>query len=121
VDSVDLALQILDGAYLMDKQVKVERARFTLKGQYDPTKKPKQRKKKDKEKLKKKQEALFAWKPEKLRGERPKCEKVVVLKNAFAPEDFNAQVELILELKEDFREEASKYGTCRRVEIFDVC
>jgi len=120
VDSVDLALQILDGGFLKNNQVKVERAKFTLKGQYDPTKKPKQKKRKEKEKLKKKQEALFAWKPEKLRGERPKHEKVVVVKNAFVPEDFEKDVELILELKEDFRGESAKFGNCRRVEIFDA-
>lgn len=100
--------------------MKVERAKFTLKGEFDPTKKPKQKKRKEKEKLKKKQEALFAWKPEKLRGERPKCEKVVVVKNAFQPQEFNNNVELILELKEDFRDEAGKLGNCRRVEIYDV-
>jgi len=120
VDSVELALEILDGGYIRQNQVKVERAKFTLKGDYDPSKKPKQKKRKDKEKLKKKQEALFAWKPEKLRGERPKHEKVVVVKNAFSPDDFNNNVELILELKEDFRDEAGKQGTCKRVEIFDA-
>lgn len=43
-----------------------------------------------------------------------------MVKNAFVPADFNTNVELILELKEDFRDEAAKLGNCRRVEIYDV-
>jgi len=53
VESVDLALNILDGYNVNGKLIKVERAKFSLKGDYDPSKKPK-RKKKDKEKMKKK-------------------------------------------------------------------
>jgi len=51
-----LALNILDGSVLDGKTVGVERAKFTLKGEYDPTKKPRKRKKKDLEKLKAKKE-----------------------------------------------------------------
>lgn len=120
VDSVNLALQILDQSYFKDKIVSVERAKFQLKGTYDPTKKPKQKKKKDKDKLKRQQESLFSWKPEKLKGERGKHEKVVVVKRAFVVEEFERNVELILELKEDFKEEAGKFGTCRKVDLFDV-
>lgn len=54
VESVDLALQILDGYNLDGKEVSVERAKFTMKGnQYDPSKKPRKKKGKDKEKMKK--------------------------------------------------------------------
>ena len=56
IESVDLALNFLDGGRLRDSTVRVERAKFTLKGQYDPTKKPKKRKKRELEKMKKKQE-----------------------------------------------------------------
>lgn len=56
VESVDLALKILDGYRLDNKTVKVERAKFTLKGEYNPKLKPKKRKKKEMEKLQKKQE-----------------------------------------------------------------
>lgn len=40
-ESVELALSILDGALLKGKDVKVEKAHFELKGEYDPSKKPK--------------------------------------------------------------------------------
>jgi HIV Tat-specific factor 1 len=119
IESVQLALQILDGSDLRGNTIKVERARFQLKGQYDPTKKPKQKKRKDKEKMKKKQESLFAWQPDKLRGERGKNERVVIVQNAFAPEDFDKDVGLILEYQQDFREEAGKCGKCKKVVIFD--
>lgn len=112
-------MQILDGYELRGKTIKVERAKFQLKGDYDPSKKPKQKKRKDKEKQKKIQEQLFAWKPEKLRGERAKHERVVVVQNAFSPNDFD-DASLILEYQDDFREEANKCGNCKRVQIFDV-
>lgn len=53
VESVDLALQFFDGSVYNDKEIKVERAKFEQKGQYDPSKKP-ARSKKDKLKEKKK-------------------------------------------------------------------
>ena len=50
---MNLALQMLDGYDVRGSKIKVERAQFTMKGAaYDPTLKPKRRKK-DKEKLKK--------------------------------------------------------------------
>ena len=51
-----MALKILDGYDVKGKQIKVELAKFQLKGEYDPTKKPKKKRRKDKEKLKKAQE-----------------------------------------------------------------
>lgn len=52
-ESVVLALQILDEYEFKGNKIKVERATFTMKGEYDPSKKPK-RKKQDKQKMKKK-------------------------------------------------------------------
>lgn len=120
VDSVNLALNILDGSWFNDKVVKVERARFQMKGDYDPGRKPKGKKKKDKVKERKAVEKLFSWKPEKMKGERGKNERVVVVKHAFHPGEFEEDVGVILELKEDFGGEAGKFGGCRRVDVFDV-
>lgn len=50
MESVDLALNILDGYDLRGHKLKVQRAKFQMKGEYNPSLKPK-RKKKDKEKL----------------------------------------------------------------------
>jgi HIV Tat-specific factor 1 len=122
VESVDLALQILDGGYLKDKQVHVERAKFTLKGEFDPSKKPRMKKRKDKEKQKKQQERLFSWKLDPLRNvkEVKKSDKVVIVANAFSPEDFEGEkVSEILEYSQDFREEAGKCGTVKKLTVHD--
>ena len=80
-ESVELALQILDGSRLGETSqnvVRVERAKFEMKGgAYDPKLKPKKLGKKELERRKKKQEKLLAWEPDKMRGERNKRDKVI--------------------------------------------
>ncbi|XP_022906247.2 17S U2 SnRNP complex component HTATSF1 [Onthophagus taurus] len=119
VESVDLALKLLDGSMFKDKKIKVERAQFQLKGEYDPKLKPKTKKRKEKQKLKRMQEKLFDWRPEKPIGERAKHEKVVIIKNLFEPKLFDEDVGLILEFQQDLREEASKCGEVRKVMLYD--
>lgn len=55
MESVDLALKFLDGTRLGNKTLSVQRAKFQMKGSYDPSLKPKRRKK-DKDRQKKIQE-----------------------------------------------------------------
>lgn len=50
VESVDLALKILDEYDLRGHKIRVQKAQFQMRGEYNPALKPK-RKKKDKEKL----------------------------------------------------------------------
>lgn len=119
IESVDLALNLLDGYLYKDHKIKVEKAKFQLKGEYDPKLKPKMRKKKEKLKLKKQQEKLFDWRPEKKEGERSKHEKVVIIKNLFDPSIFDKDVSLILEFQQDLREEAGKIGEVRKVILYD--
>lgn len=121
VESVELALRILDGYRLRDKEIRVERARFQLKGAYDPSKKPKKKKQasKDKERLKKKIEKLFDWRPEKLRGMRDKHECTVVLKNMFDTKEFESDPTLILEYQKDLREECGQFGEVKKVVVYD--
>ncbi|XP_015601873.1 HIV Tat-specific factor 1 homolog [Cephus cinctus] len=118
IESVDLALKVLDGWQIRGKTLSVQRAKFQMKGTYDPALKPK-RKKKDKERLKKNQEKLFDWRPERMRGEPQKCERVVIIKNLFAPEDFDKEVALLLEYQQDIRSECLKCGDVRKVIIYD--
>lgn len=118
VESVDLALKLLDGSDVRGKKIKVQQAKFQMRGEYNPTLKPK-KKKKDKEKLKKMQEKLLDWRPEQLRGERSKHERIVIIKNLFTPELFDAEVHLIIDYQKDLREECGKCGTVRKVVIFD--
>uniref|UniRef100_A0A8D8AW43 17S U2 SnRNP complex component HTATSF1 n=1 Tax=Culex pipiens TaxID=7175 RepID=A0A8D8AW43_CULPI len=118
IESVDLALELLDNYDVRGHKIRVQRAEFQLKGEYNPSLKPKI-KKKEKEKMKKMQEALFDWRPEKMRGERSKHERIVIVKNLFEPELFDREVHLLLEYQNDLREECNKCGTCRRVLVFD--
>lgn len=118
VESVDLAINLLDGTDVRGKKIKVQRAKFEMRGDYNPTLKPK-KKKKDKEKLKKMQEKLLDWRPEQMRGERSKHERIVIIKNLFTPELFDTEVHLIIDYQRDLREECSKCGTVRKVVIFD--
>uniref|UniRef100_A0A1B0CDY9 Putative transcription elongation factor tat-sf1 n=1 Tax=Lutzomyia longipalpis TaxID=7200 RepID=A0A1B0CDY9_LUTLO len=118
VESVDLALNILDGYEIRGRKLRVERAEFHMRGEYNPALKPKRRKK-DKEKVKKMKEKLFDWRPDKMRGERAKHERVVTVKNLFTPETFDKEVQLILEYQNDLREECKKCGTVRKVIIYD--
>lgn len=119
VESVDLALNLIDGSDYKGNKIKVERAKFQMKGNYDPKLKPKTKKRKDKQKLKRMQEKLFDWRPEKLKGERAKHERIVILKNVFEPSMFDTDVGLILEFQNDLREECAKYGEVRKVTIYD--
>ncbi|KAK7866416.1 hypothetical protein R5R35_008943 [Gryllus longicercus] len=119
VESVELALKLLDGSDLRGKKLKVERAKFQMKGEFNPNLKPRKRRKKDKEKLKKIQEKLLDWRPDKLRGERSKHERVVIVKNLFDPAIFEKEVALILEYQQDLREECSKCGDVKKVIIYD--
>ncbi|XP_072930196.1 17S U2 SnRNP complex component HTATSF1 [Epargyreus clarus] len=119
IESVDLALKLLDGSDYKGNKIKVERAQFQLKGEYNPALKPKKKKKKELEKIKKMQQKLFDWRPEKFIGERSKHEKVVIVKNLFHPTDFDKDVQLILDYQQDLREECTKCGEVRKVVIYD--
>lgn len=118
VESVNLALNILDGWKIRGKTLSVQRAKFQLKGEYDPSKKPK-KKKKDKERQKKFQEKLFDWRPDQLPGQPQKCERVVIIKNLFKPEDFDHEVSLLLEYQQDIRSECQKCGNVTKVVVYD--
>ncbi|XP_033324998.2 RRM1_TatSF1_like and RRM2_TatSF1_like domain-containing protein barc [Megalopta genalis] len=119
VESVDLALKLLDNSQIRGKVLSVQRAKFQMKGDsYDPALKPK-RKKKDKERQKKIHEKLFDWRPERPLGEPLKHERVVIIKNLFSPEDFDKEVALLLEYQQDIRSECLKCGDVRKVIICD--
>ncbi|CAH2233166.1 HIV Tat-specific factor 1 [Pararge aegeria] len=119
IESVDLALKLLDGCDFKGNKITVERALFQMKGEYNPALKPKKKKKKELEKLKKMQQKLFDWRPEKFIGERSKHERIVIVKNLFSPSDFDNEVQLILDYQQDLREECSKCGEVRKVVMYD--
>lgn len=55
VESVELALNVLDGTDVRGKTISVQRAEFQMRGEYNPALKPRP-KKQEKEKMKKIQE-----------------------------------------------------------------
>jgi len=55
-----------------------------------------------------------------MRGEPLKCERIVIIKNLFTPEDFDREVQLLLEYQQDIRSECLKCGDVRKVTIYDV-
>ena len=116
-ESVDLALTILDGSELEGKRISVQRAKFEMKGDYDPKLKPKKLSKKQIEKAKKQKERLFAWVPDKMRGERGKHEKVIVIKNMFDVADLDADPGLILDYSNNIRAQCSKFGGVVKVRV----
>lgn len=119
-ESVQLALQILDGTKLDESEVTVERAKFEMKGEkYDAKLKPKKLRKKELEVLKKKHEKYLAWEVDQLRGERAKKDKVIVVKNLFAPEEFDKDASLILEYSDRLREHCGKFGSVKKVTVYD--
>lgn len=61
MESVELALDILDGYTLRGNSLTVEPAKFELKGAYDPSKKKKKLTNREKRKLKEKQEKYFYY------------------------------------------------------------
>lgn len=65
------------------------------------------------------QEKLLAWKPDELRGQRPRSDKVVVIKNLFDPDVFKKDPKLILELQNEMMSECVKFGGAKKVVIHD--
>ena len=118
-ESVELALTILDGSDFKGNTVSVQVAKFELKGEYDPKLKPKKLTKKQIEKAKKQKEHLFAWVPDKMRGERGKHEKVVVIKNMFDVKAVDADPGLILDYSNNIRSQCSKFGQVTKVSLYD--
>ncbi|XP_077977033.1 17S U2 SnRNP complex component HTATSF1-like [Glandiceps talaboti] len=117
-ESVDLALQILDGSELRGHKVHVELAKFTPKGSYNPAMKKKKKKKKQKNQ----QEKLLEWRPEKnkmVKDARKRHETVVILKNMFDPKEFEEDPMAINEIIDDLKAECGKFGEVKKVMIFD--
>eukprot|EP00051_Salpingoeca_urceolata_P021435 m.336499 g.336499 ORF g.336499 m.336499 type:complete len:407 (-) comp19797_c0_seq1:1766-2986(-) len=119
VASVDLALQLLDKSEFRDGHtVSVTRAVFQAKSAYDPSQK--KRKPNNKKKKKKAAEKLLSWKESK--GQTAKDQKiasVVVVKNVFDPAQFDEDPCLLNDIRSDFQEEGARFGTVKKVLIFD--
>lgn len=119
VESVDMVLNLLDGTDYRGRPIKVQRAKFEMRGSYNAALKPK-RSKKDKQKQRKQQEKMLDWRPDRMRGERDKHENAVIFKNLFEADVFVKQVGLLLDYQEHLREECGKFGRVKKVIVFST-
>lgn len=123
-ESVPLAIDLLDESELRPGQastkMSVQKAVFKEKEQ------PAVEKKKTmsgKVKAKKKMQQLqrkFDWVEEEGGKKQEKFSKIVILKNMYTQEELDADPTLLLELKDDVREECEKLGEVTNVILYDV-
>ncbi|XP_019848654.1 PREDICTED: HIV Tat-specific factor 1-like [Amphimedon queenslandica] len=118
IESVQLALDLLDESEIRGKKLSVKRAQFQMKGEYNPSlRKKKQNKKKAKGS---KQERLLDWKERKGDGKpKFKHQRIVIFKHLFDPKEFEVDPTLITDIRDDLREECSKFGEVKKVLVFD--
>ncbi|CAF0751570.1 unnamed protein product [Didymodactylos carnosus] len=123
-ESVALCLQLLEGLHLRNSIVHVQRAKFEMKGNYNPELKPKpnknKRKKGDKKKQKQKQiDKLLDWeeRPDVVRG---KHERIIVMRNMFDLEQFKNDPTYIIQLRSNIRQSCEQYGEVKKIYIFDT-
>ncbi|KAL5106828.1 HIV Tat-specific factor 1 [Taenia crassiceps] len=120
IESVDLALQILDGLqYEPGYTLHVERAKFQPKKDFDYTK-HRRLTAKEKKKFKQKQENLFKWKPDANKLIRGKKERVIVLRDVFDEKDLGLDVSLIPEIRERVRTQCAKVGVVKKIVVYDT-
>ncbi|KAI8913557.1 hypothetical protein EDD86DRAFT_187279 [Gorgonomyces haynaldii] len=118
-ESVDLAIELLDESKLRPDEphiIRVQEAEFKEK------KEPKQQvDKKRKTKAFEKQMKQLDWDEEtQVSSKKQKIEKTVILKNMFTLKELEEDPGLILELKQDVREECEKIGSVTNVILYDL-
>ncbi|KAK0428384.1 hypothetical protein QR680_010767 [Steinernema hermaphroditum] len=118
-ESVALALQLLDGSRVRDEEIKVERAHFELKGEFDPSKKRRRLTKAQKKRFEDNQNRHFKWEPEKSRAYRPISDCTVIIKNLFTLDEMEADVTFGEKLKEEVTETCSRYGVVKKVTVYE--
>ncbi|KAJ3320730.1 hypothetical protein HDV06_005023 [Boothiomyces sp. JEL0866] len=113
-ESVKLACELLDESYIHSSKIRVQPAVFQDK------EKPKEHPILDKKSLKQnvmKMKRQLEWFDE---AESTKPLKAVVLKHMFTLDEINEQPELIIDLKQDVRDECENFGQVTNVILFDL-
>ncbi|KAI9472033.1 MAG: hypothetical protein EXX96DRAFT_489644 [Benjaminiella poitrasii] len=120
-ESVPLAINVLDEAELRPGQpntkLKVQKAVF--KEKEPPAKKSKVAKLKVKKKMQQFKRKLD-WVDDEVGKKQEKFAKIVILKNMYTQEELDLEPTLLLELKEDVREECERLGEVTNVILYDV-
>jgi len=109
---------MLDESELRSSKIHVERAKFQVKGTFNPELKRK-RKKIDKKTKEQQQKKLFGWEacPEVIRH---KYERIVVMKNMFDLQQFKNDPLFIDKLRTNIQESCSEYGEVKKINIYDA-
>ncbi|VIO96048.1 HIV TAT specific factor 1, putative [Brugia malayi] len=118
-ESVVMALDILDGWNVDGKIISVEKAKFQMKGEFDPSKKKKKLTAAQKKRFIENQERIFEWKPEKPRNYRPISDCTIVMKNMFTLEQMMKNATLLLDLEEEVRKVCERFGAVKKVVVHD--
>uniref|UniRef100_A0A915B0R2 17S U2 SnRNP complex component HTATSF1 n=1 Tax=Parascaris univalens TaxID=6257 RepID=A0A915B0R2_PARUN len=118
-ESVDLALQILDGWNLDGNLIHVEKAKFQMKGEFDPSKKRRKLTAAQKKRFIENQQRLFEWRPEKPRNYRPFSDCTAVMKNMFTMEQMMRNPTLLMDLQEQTKKACERFGTVKKVVVHD--
>lgn len=121
-ESVPLAIDLLDDSELRpghpSTKMNVQKAVFKEK---DPVEKKKTLPGKVKAKKKLQQlQRKFDWVDEEGGKKQEKFAKIVILKNMYTQEELDADPTLLLELKDDVREECERLGEVTNVILYDV-
>ncbi|KAI8384907.1 uncharacterized protein BYT42DRAFT_564017 [Radiomyces spectabilis] len=123
-ESVPLAIELLDDAELRlgdpSTKINVQEAVFKEKqnvGQTNGKPAPKTKVKKKLHQLQRK----LDWVDNEEGKKTEKFAKIVILKNMYTHEELDEDPALMLELKEDVREECEKLGEVTNVVLYDVC
>lgn len=122
-ESVPLAIELLDDSELRlgdnTTKIRVQQAVFKEK---EPVEKKKTQagKLKAKRKLQQIQRKLD-WVEDESGKKQEKYAKIVILKHMYTLEELDEDPTLILELKEEIREECEKLGEVTNVILYDVC
>eukprot|EP00040_Diaphanoeca_grandis_P039141 m.258233 g.258233 ORF g.258233 m.258233 type:complete len:395 (+) comp36303_c0_seq1:184-1368(+) len=123
-ESVGLAIMLLDQTEIRAGHVvTITRATFTPKATFDPTKKPDKKKKpKAKNKLDAKQaqkKRQLGWHENEEGKVKKKAAGVVVIKHMFDPKEFDEDPMYLNEIRDDLQSECGKFGTIKKIMIFD--
>ncbi|KAJ8653673.1 hypothetical protein O0I10_010711 [Lichtheimia ornata] len=121
-ESVPLAINLLDDAEFRlgepSTRIRVQQAVFTEKQLPADKKKSQANKNKTKKRLHQLQRKLD-WVDEETGKKAEKFNKIVILKNMYTQQELDEDPTLLLELKEDVREECEKLGEVTNVILYD--
>uniref|UniRef100_A0AC35TJ18 HIV Tat-specific factor 1 n=1 Tax=Rhabditophanes sp. KR3021 TaxID=114890 RepID=A0AC35TJ18_9BILA len=118
-ESLIMALQYLDGLKVEDNELKVEEAKYQIKGEYDVTKKKRSLNAQERKKFLLTQDNQFKWKPDLPINYRPKSDLNVILKNVFSLEEIINDASLIFDIKEQLRTIFQIYGPVGKVVVYE--